>query len=179
MGALDISGDALVVLIGPAGSGKTTFARQHFRATEILSSDHFRGMVADDEADQSATDDAFELLELAAVKRLRRGRRTVVDATNLESFVRFRWIDLAARHGRPAIAIVLRVAAAQVLEWNAGRPERRVAADAVRRQIRALDRAMDGLAREGFAEVHVVNLADPVSPLASRASPPAQPRPRE
>jgi predicted kinase len=37
---------SLVVLIGPSGSGKSTLARRHFRPTEILSSDFFRGILA-------------------------------------------------------------------------------------------------------------------------------------
>ena len=53
---------SLVVLIGASGSGKSTFAHTHFRTTEILSSDFFRGMVADDETDQSASRDAFDVL---------------------------------------------------------------------------------------------------------------------
>ena len=46
---------SLVVLVGVSGSGKSTFARQHFKPTEIISSDFCRGLVADDENDQSAT----------------------------------------------------------------------------------------------------------------------------
>src|SRR5690606_11541285 len=52
----------LVVLIGVSGSGKSTFARTHFKPTEVLSSDFCRGLVADDENDQSATPDAFDVL---------------------------------------------------------------------------------------------------------------------
>ncbi len=69
---------SLVVLIGPSGSGKSTFARKHFLPTEVLSSDFCRGLVSDDENDQTATNDAFELLHYVAGKRLARGRLTVV-----------------------------------------------------------------------------------------------------
>jgi len=75
---------ALVVLIGPSGSGKSTFARSHFKPTEIVSSDACRGLVADDENDQSATKDAFEVLHFIAGKRLQAGRLTVVDATSVQ-----------------------------------------------------------------------------------------------
>ncbi len=63
----------LVVLIGPSGSGKSTFARKHFKSTEVLSSDFYRGLVSDDENDQSATKDAFEALHYIAAKRLAAG----------------------------------------------------------------------------------------------------------
>ena len=74
---------ALVVLVGASGSGKSTFARRHFRPTQVLSSDFFRGLVADDENDQAATPDAFDVLHYTAAARLRAGRLTVDDATNV------------------------------------------------------------------------------------------------
>jgi len=74
----------LVVLVGVSGSGKSTFARAHFKPTEVVSSDFCRGLVADDENDQSATPDAFDVLHYIVGTRLRRGLLTVVDATNVE-----------------------------------------------------------------------------------------------
>ncbi|MEG4811864.1 AAA family ATPase, partial [Microcoleus sp. F8-D1] len=75
---------SLVVLIGASGSGKSTFARQHFLPTEIISSDYCRGLVSDDENNQAATADAFEVLHLIAAKRLAAGKLTVIDATNVQ-----------------------------------------------------------------------------------------------
>ena len=155
-GGLDLPRDALVLFVGAAGSGKSTWANAAFRPTQVLSSDFFRGVVADDEADQRASEDAFEVLELAVRKRLARGLLTVVDATNLESWARFRWIDLAARHGRPAVAVVIRVSLERALARNGARESRRVAADVVTRQVRELERALPGLPAEGFAAVHVI-----------------------
>ena len=73
---------SLVVLVGASGSGKSRFARTHFKPTEVLSSDHCRALVADDENDQSATRDAFDVLHYIAAKRLAAARLTVIDATN-------------------------------------------------------------------------------------------------
>ncbi|PSB53605.1 hypothetical protein C7B67_02220, partial [filamentous cyanobacterium Phorm 6] len=70
---------SLVILIGASGSGKSTFARQHFQPTEIISSDYCRGLVSDDENNQAATADAFELLHFIVAKRLAAGRLTVID----------------------------------------------------------------------------------------------------
>ena len=63
---------SLVLLVGVTGSGKSTFARAHFKPTEVISSDFCRGLVADDENDQSATPAAFELLRFIAGTRLKR-----------------------------------------------------------------------------------------------------------
>jgi len=80
MTVLKIPDLSLVVLVGVTGSGKSTFAARHFRPTEVISSDFCRGLVSDDENDQSATGDAFEVLNFIAAKRLAAGRLTVADA---------------------------------------------------------------------------------------------------
>ena len=75
---------SLVVLVGASGSGKSTFARTHFLSTEVVSSDACRGLVADDENDQSATKDAFEPFT-SCEQRMEGGRLTVVDATSVSA----------------------------------------------------------------------------------------------
>ena len=94
---LTIPEQALVVLVGPSGAGKSTFARRHFKPTEVLSSDFCRGLVSDDEKSQEATGDAFDVLKYVASKRLARGLLTVIDATNDEirigERVELDWID--------------------------------------------------------------------------------------
>src|SRR6266853_255793 len=89
---------SFVVLIGVSGSGKSTFARKHFRPTEVLSSDFFRGLVCDDEANQAASKDAFDLLHLAAARRLAWGRLTVIDATNVKPEARKPLLELAKQY---------------------------------------------------------------------------------
>src|SRR5688572_31216176 len=86
---------SFLVLIGVSGSGKSTFARRHFKPTEILSSDYCRGLVSDDENSQAATKDAFELLHFIARKRLAAGRLTVVDATNVQAESRKPLVEIA------------------------------------------------------------------------------------
>ncbi len=83
MTTLTIPELSFVVLIGASGSGKSTFARKHFKPTEVLSSDFCRELVSDDENDQTATKEAFDILHFIAAKRLAAGRLTVADATNV------------------------------------------------------------------------------------------------
>ena len=141
---------ALVLLIGPSGSGKSTFAQRHFRPTEVLSSDAFRALVSDDQGDQSASGDAFELLELVAEKRLRRGRLTVIDATNTTSAARSRWLALAARFHVPAVAIVFDLPLSACVERDGHRPGRRVGRQVILRQISQLNASREQIAKEGF-----------------------------
>jgi predicted kinase len=146
-----------VLLVGAAGSGKSTFARKHFKSTEIVSSDALRAAVSDDEADQSASADAFQLLHLIAGMRLRRGRLTVIDATNVQPEARRSLLALAAQNPAPAIAIVLNLPAAVCLERNRARADRRVSAEVVERQVAELIDSLPGLAEEGYQNVHVLD----------------------
>jgi protein phosphatase len=153
---------ALVLLAGASGSGKTTFAARHFAASEVLSSDAFRAMVADDERDMSATADAFELLHAVAAKRLAGGRLTVVDATNVQPEARRPLIALAREHGHPAVAIVFDLPERLCLERNAARAGRRVPPRVVRAQHGLLRRSLGRLAGEGLDRVVVLGTPEEV-----------------
>lgn len=153
---------ALVLLIGTSGSGKSTFAARHFRPTEVLSADVFRGLVGDDENDQSVTAEAFEALHAVASTRFRLGRMTVVDATNLQSDGRRPLVRLARDRGALAFAIVLDVAEAVCLERNRGRLDRYVSSPVVRQQRAALRRSLERLEREGFERVVVLRGAEEI-----------------
>src|ERR1700674_3002292 len=98
---------SLVVLVGPSGSGKSTFAKKHFLPTEVLSSDTCRGLLCDEENNQAATKDAFELLHFIASKRLALGRLTVIDATNVQPESRRPFVALARQYHCLPAAIVL------------------------------------------------------------------------
>ncbi len=150
----------LVVLVGVSGSGKSTFAREHFAPTEVISSDFCRGLVADDENDQSATPDAFDVLHYLVGTRLRRGRLTVVDATNVQPKARASLVALARSHDALVDAVVLDVPESVAVERNAARADRDFGSHVVRRQHRDLKRSLGRLRKEGFRRVHVLTDAE-------------------
>ncbi len=153
---------SLVLLIGVTGAGKSTFAARHFRPTQVLSSDSFRALVADDETDQSATADAFELLHLAVDRRLARRRLTVIDATNLLASARRPLLDAARRYTVPAVAIVFDLQPRVTAERNATRAGRTVPDVVHQRQVRALRRCLVELPAEGFAAIWLLRSAEAI-----------------
>jgi len=153
---------SLVVLVGAAGSGKSTFAARHFEPSEILSSDAFREAIAGDAADQSASRAAFAALHESLDRRLREGRMTVVDATNLARSARRALVTRAAAAKIPAIAIVLDLAPRVVLARNAARHDRVVPEDVVRRQLERVCQIVDAAALTVDGFERIVTLHDPV-----------------
>jgi protein phosphatase len=141
---------SLVVLVGVSGSGKSSFAARHFAPTEVISSDFCRGLVSDDQNDQSATEAAFEVLHFIVGKRLEAGKLVVVDATNVQPEARRSLLSLSKRHHVLAVAIVLDVPESVCMARNALRPDRDFGAHVVRNQRSQLRRSLGGLRKEGF-----------------------------
>jgi protein phosphatase len=152
---------SLVVLIGASGSGKSTFARQHFQNFEVLSSDFCRGLISNDENNQSATGDAFELLRFIVAKRLAAGKLTVVDATNVQPEDRKPLLQMAREYHCFAIAIVLDLPEELCHARNQQRSDRNFGSYVVRRHTQMLRRSLRNLEKEGFRYVYTLNsLAD-------------------
>ena len=147
---------SLVVLVGPSGSGKSTFARKHFLPSEVLSSDYCRGLVSDNENDQTATPDAFEVLHFVAAKRLARGRLVVVDATNVQQEARAPLVALARKYHVLPVAIVFDLPESLCQERNLGRADRSFGPHVIRQQSSQLRRSLKGLRKEGFRHIFVM-----------------------
>lgn len=145
---------ALVALVGPAGAGKSTFAAANFRPSQILSSDQCRLLVSDDEADQSASAAAFAVLYFIAARRARRGRLTVIDATNVRRADRQRLFWLAERYKRAPIAILFALPLALCLAQNQARVGRQVEPAIVREQWQQMPASAELLLEEGFSAVY-------------------------
>ncbi len=153
---IEVPRTGLVVLIGVSGSGKSTFAARHFLPTQVVGSDRCRALVSDDESDQGASADAFELMYTLVGIRLRRGLLTVVDATSVQRGARQRLVRLAKEYDVPSTAIVLDVPEPLAHERNRSRPGRVVAENVIRQQYADLRTALEQLPRERFRTVHVL-----------------------
>lgn len=151
---LPLPDPSLILLIGPSGAGKSTFAARHFQPTEIVSSDHCRALLTDDESDQSANAQVFALVHQIVRTRLALGRLTVVDATNLQFHARRPLLRIARQHGVPAVAIVFEVALDECLARNRARASRVVLESVIANQAAEFRLNLARLSREGYAYIH-------------------------
>ncbi|MBH8575727.1 polynucleotide kinase-phosphatase [Nostocaceae cyanobacterium CENA369] len=148
---------SLIVLIGASGSGKSTFSRKHFQPFEVLSSDFCRGLVSNNENNQTVSKDAFEVLHFIVAKRLAAGKLTVIDATNVQMEDRKPLLQMARQYHCFAIAIVLDLPEELCHERNQQRSDRQFGPHVVRRHTQMLRRSLRGLEKEGFRYVYTLN----------------------
>lgn len=150
---------SVVMLCGPAASGKSTFARRHFPPTAVVSTDHCRAMIADDEANIRVSRDAFDLFYYIIELRLRHRRLVVADSTALQPDVRRSLRQLARRHDVPAVAVLFDVPEETCVRWDAARP-RRVGRSVIHRQWERFQQALRSVPGEGFDQVVIVGEAE-------------------
>ncbi|AHJ26664.1 polynucleotide kinase-phosphatase [Nodularia spumigena CS-584] len=162
---------SLIVLIGASGSGKSTFAHKHFQPFEVLSSDFCRGLVSNEENNQSATKDAFEVLHFIAQKRLAAGKLTVIDATNVQMEDRKPLLQMARQYHCFAIAIVLDLPEELCHERNQQRSDRQFGSHVVRRHTQMLRRSLRGLEKEGFRYVYTLKSLEVIESIEIERQP--------
>lgn len=160
---------SLIVLVGTSGSGKSTFAQNHFEAHEVVSSDGCRGIVSNDENNQAATKDAFDLLHYIVGKRLKNGLLTVVDATSVQADARKSLIELARSYHALPIAIVLDIPEKVCRERNIAREDRTFGSHVIRRQRQQLKHSLRGLKREGFSRFTILKSVEEVDAVTGIA----------
>jgi alkanesulfonate monooxygenase SsuD/methylene tetrahydromethanopterin reductase-like flavin-dependent oxidoreductase (luciferase family)/predicted kinase len=144
-----------VVLIGPAGSGKSHFAATHYRRHEIVSTDELRSVLGSGEHDLPATAEAFAILDVIVISRLKRGLTTVVDTLGMDRGLRRLWMERARQAGLPAVAVVVDTPARETRRRNADRAYV-VPADALNQQLRRFQEVRTELDEEGWDVIHVV-----------------------
>lgn len=154
---IELPSPCLMLLIGPSGAGKSTFALRHFQATEIISSDHCRALICDDDAAQHINAETFGLVHHLTRLRLQQGKLTLIDATNLEYRARRPFLRLARRYGIPVVALVFDVTLATCQAQNQARAHRLVPPDIVQKHALELAQTQTRLKHEGYAAIYRVD----------------------
>jgi F420-dependent oxidoreductase-like protein len=173
---IQLPSPCMVVLVGVAGAGKSTWARANFEPHHIVSSDALRALVGEGEGDQAASKDAFAILDDVVRRRLRRSLTTVIDTLGMSAERRAVYRQIAAEHGVPCIAVVIEVDAARARRQNRSRVKR-VPERVVDEHLASWAAAIEPLDSEGFSAVHRV--APDVRPALAPEPPQGQLAPDE
>jgi protein phosphatase len=153
---------SLVVMIGVSSAGKSSFAKKHFKKTEIVSSDECRAIISDDENNQTVTKDAFALLDYIIAKRMKNKCLTVVDATNVQKESRKSLIHLARKYSYTPIAIVLDIPEQICQDRHKARQDRNFEDYVISKQYQDLKRSIRYLKHEGFRKVYILRSPEAV-----------------
>ncbi|QVK17433.1 metallophosphoesterase [Mycoplasmatota bacterium] len=153
---------SLVILIGPSSSGKTTFAKNHFKDSEIISSGYCRYLLSDDENNQTVSKEAFELMLYLIDKRLSLRKLTVVDATNVLENTRYKLLELAKKHHCLTVAIVFNMSEWICYHRNKLRKDRDLEEKIIKYQYNQMQYSLMNLKKEGLNYVYIMNSIDDV-----------------
>ena len=156
---INIPRRTLLVLCGPAGSGKSTFAAQRFRASVIVSSDICRELICDDATNQQVNRDTFDLFYYIINKRMYNGRFTVTDSTALQAEARRRLYELARQHGYLACLLIFNISLTTCLEHNSKRV-RRVEENVLPYHAGLLQQTLRDAPNEGWDQIYVLEEGD-------------------
>jgi predicted kinase len=156
----------LLVLCGPAGSGKSTFAHafvdRHralgLRRTTIVSSDHCRALICDDESNQHINGQTFELFHLILDRRMEQSRFSIADSTALQAEARKRLLEQAQRHEYTTCLCVFNMSLHTCIENDQRTARGRIVGkDVIAYHVGLLAQAMQSIPDEGWDNVIVLN----------------------
>ena len=164
---ISIPKTALVLLVGASGSGKSSFATKHFAQYETVSSDACRGIVSNDENNQAASNDAFELFYYIISMRLKKGLLTVADATNIQPDARKKLINIARSFHVLPVAIVFDMPQELCENRNKERTDRNVPSHVIRRQLQDLKRSLRSIKKEGFVKLYTFRSEEEANAVTS------------
>lgn len=142
----------LIVLVGPPGSGKTTWARRNGRGAVHISQDHLIDAITPQGFDHIYRPVYREAEDAIAGAALRAGHTVIVDRTNRTRTHRERWLQIARAESCPAIAVVMTTPEELCRERNSQRSApSRLTDERMDRMLAALEPVEPD---EGFAAVH-------------------------
>jgi len=128
----------LHLLVGPAGTGKSTWARKHLGDALPVSSDRVREELTGDAADQSQNYFVFQRCMDRVREGLREGRDVAFDATNCSQKLRFMPVQAARWSAAEIVSYFFDVGPERALERNGARG-RVVPEHVIRRQFLLLE----------------------------------------
>jgi protein phosphatase len=145
----------LLVLCGSTGSGKSTFAARRFSATTIVSSDHCRSLICDDENEQAYNKDAFDLFYYILRKRMLNGFFCVADSTALKPLARRELRSLSRYYGYYGCLLILATPVEVCMQRNRQRA-RQVAESVVDYHASLLPQVLEDAPKEGWEKICLV-----------------------
>ncbi len=151
-GNAPLSAACLVVLVGPPGSGKTTWARHNGAGAVHVSQDGLIDAITPGGFDHAYRPVYHAAEDAVAQAALVDGHTVIVDRTNRTRRHRERWLRIARQADVQAIAVEMTTPAGVCRERNARRTDRsRLSEERMQRMLDAYERVT---ADEGFAAVY-------------------------
>ena len=156
----------LITLCGPAGSGKSTFAHQFvqqhraqgYRTTTIVSSDHCRALICDDETNQQVNRDTFDLFYYLIDKRMLQNRLTIADSTALQADARQRLLGVARRHNYFTCLFVFNMSLETCLLHDQHQSRGRIVGEQViTYHLNLLQEALQVIPSEGWNQIYILD----------------------
>jgi predicted kinase len=165
--SLKVPQQTLLVLSGPTGAGKSTFARKvvethrllDFKPTMIISSDDCRALVCDDETNQQVNRDTFDLFYYIINKRMFQKRFTIADSTALYADARRKLLELAHQHHYYTCLLIFNIPLALCVQRDRQR-ERLVGEKVIAYHMGLLQRAINDAPNEGWDQIHMLGEQD-------------------
>lgn len=143
----------LIVLVGPPGSGKTTWARRNGRGAVHVSQDGLIDAITPGGFDHAYRPIYREAEDALARAALEAGHTVIVDRTNRTRAHRKRWLEIARKASRPAAAVIMTTSEELCRERNAKRgPSSRLSEERMERMLAAFEPLRSG---EGFVSIHL------------------------
>lgn len=132
---LELSEGEVLILMGPPASGKSYFTEQYFPKETVIGTDWLRAVLTNSESNQLVNKNVFEYARQLLESRVKEGKISVIDATNLSIEERKKWADIAHAEGRKVTLICFEYDENQVRERNQKR-RRRLSDEVMKKMLR-------------------------------------------